>query len=463
MPGLEEFLFDAGAFAVNGRIGGNVIPTYPVAALTASGGTSAAETKGFNLSANLRIENSKVYTAGVYDPEAKRWTTISVAVLENVTIRDMIQVDRVVARLTAVHSEFGQPEYSTLGTHFENLRIAGAPVEVTFEANIMRPSSREFTFTTLVSEFGGAPEFARDRHGFLIPGFGSLTLAELLSGPDKLSLSMMRLEFDSEERGELELATVMIGSRRLSSPPIRGEKFAKGRSAADTSHTVAERDEEARRIAGLLLEGGRAAAYSRSLAAREIYLADVEMHVDAFQNAAEFLRLGGRSYPCLTAPWLREPIPVFTQVENSLLAAARSDPGLWEVARGAYDSVLRYMEREGFLETGHEARLEMVSVTEAYHHFRRGLEEFLSVRLSARRSNISASAGHVFTVHTKSQGLQICISPAYVLVHGQTFGNQLSTPVTQYVQPGRWIFGAPKLDSRFTYDIPLQNQAHVAR
>jgi hypothetical protein len=80
------------------------------------------------------ISFSKAYTqvAGNPDPkEGHGWSTLTTAVVENLNVLEVVTADRVVAQISTDHPLVGYvPTVHFLGTRFENLRIAGHPVNV---------------------------------------------------------------------------------------------------------------------------------------------------------------------------------------------------------------------------------------------------------------------------------------------------------------------------------------------
>jgi hypothetical protein len=70
------------------------------------------------------------------------WVTLSTSVIEGLNVFEVITADRVVAQISTEHSDVqGQkpghvPKVTFLGTRFENLRIAGYPVDVELNLGI---------------------------------------------------------------------------------------------------------------------------------------------------------------------------------------------------------------------------------------------------------------------------------------------------------------------------------------
>jgi len=217
----------------------------------------------------------------------------------------------------------------------------------------------------------------------------------------------------------------------------------------------------ARDLTNKLVSDDRALAYRYSPNEKEIYLTDVHTDVENFLRAKHCLSKYGLKFPCLNAPSLRGPIPIFLGLESNLFAAAEAGMIPNDLLPRVCDAIIEYTSRERRISLDPEAHVEMTSVKDAEDQFRSGLQDFLSVRFDARQSDVSAGPGHQFFVHTISPGLVLHISPAYAINPYLKFGNGLSTPVTQFVQPGRWIFGAPQLDTTTMYDVPVHNTTHI--
>jgi len=68
------------------------------------------------------------------------WTTLTSSVIEGLNILDVITADRIVGQTITNHPLVGYvPSISFLGTRFENLRIAGNPVELDLNHDIFGP------------------------------------------------------------------------------------------------------------------------------------------------------------------------------------------------------------------------------------------------------------------------------------------------------------------------------------
>ncbi len=85
------------------------------------------------------ISFARAYTQTSGNPGLKPghgWSTLATSVVEGLNILDVVTADRVVGQIFLEHPLVGYvPEISFLGTRFENLRIAGHPVEIDIDLN----------------------------------------------------------------------------------------------------------------------------------------------------------------------------------------------------------------------------------------------------------------------------------------------------------------------------------------
>jgi hypothetical protein len=207
---------------------------------------------------------------------------------------------------------------------------------------------------------------------------------------------------------------------------------------------------------------------SISLPPSDIFTADVEMAFERFAEQYRTLRTVGQSFFGLEGRSGRIPFDVdvpqalFAGGGRGRLGTARPRPWsgpIYEQWRRRVTITLSSIaDRYG--------RVISISPSEALDLVGSGVREFLAVRFSARQSNISQAPGLRFEVSTQTSGLRIHFSPAYFLNTRTVFGSP-STPVRQWIQPGRYVFGAvgPSTPLQFDldshYDIPPQDQAHL--
>jgi hypothetical protein len=136
--------FDAEATVLSGQL------DLPISQKIAPQAYSKLPDKGGYLSKrsdNFRVESIISYSAayshvsGSKSPKPGRgWDTLTTTVVEGLNVMEVLTADRVVGQTITEHPLAGYvPTISFLGTRFENLRIAGFPVELEFDHGIFGP------------------------------------------------------------------------------------------------------------------------------------------------------------------------------------------------------------------------------------------------------------------------------------------------------------------------------------
>jgi hypothetical protein len=153
------------------------------------GGYISEPPKGYRLGSV--ISYSSAYTQVAGHPDVKPghgWSALATAVVEDFNVLDILTADRVVAQISTSHPLVGYvPSVSFLGTRFENLRIAGHPVEVKLDLDLLGPKpandapySRDRGFLDKISSqyqpirhHEDVPGDLHQRYNRLPAGFGS--------------------------------------------------------------------------------------------------------------------------------------------------------------------------------------------------------------------------------------------------------------------------------------------------
>jgi hypothetical protein len=125
--------------------------------------------------------------------EGQGWTTLTTTTIEGLNVLEIVTADRIVGQIITEHPLKGYvPSISFLGTHFENLRIAGHKVDLDFNHDILgeKPDgdgaytkdpgliARAGTQYAGVLESGGLPEDLRERYNRLSSTLGSTEAVE---------------------------------------------------------------------------------------------------------------------------------------------------------------------------------------------------------------------------------------------------------------------------------------------
>ena len=109
------------------------------AKLPEHGGYLAQRAEDYRLESVISFRAAHTQVAGNRDPKPGHgWATLTTTVVEGLNVLDVLTADRVVGQIITEHPLTGYvPIISFLGTRFENLRIAGHPVELELDLGIL--------------------------------------------------------------------------------------------------------------------------------------------------------------------------------------------------------------------------------------------------------------------------------------------------------------------------------------
>jgi hypothetical protein len=107
--------------------------------LAREGGYISQRAENYRLEAVISFRSAYTHVAGNRSSKpGEGWNTLTSSVIEGLNVLDVITADRVVAQTITEHPLVGYvPTISFLGTRFENLRIAGYPVELELDHEIL--------------------------------------------------------------------------------------------------------------------------------------------------------------------------------------------------------------------------------------------------------------------------------------------------------------------------------------
>src|SRR5262249_6142280 len=123
------FFFHGAALALGGQITrpfSELIENQAATSLPTVGGYGAARVEKFRYRDLISIERAvSVVTGssrdGVHD-------ALAMVTIEGLNVMNIVTADKVVARLTSTHGGGGEVSLLPIGSYFENLRIAGVPI-----------------------------------------------------------------------------------------------------------------------------------------------------------------------------------------------------------------------------------------------------------------------------------------------------------------------------------------------
>ena len=106
--------------------------------LAETGGYLTQRSDGYRLESVVSFRSAYSHVAGNRSLKSgEGWHTLTTTVVEGLNVLDVLTADRVVGQMITEHPLVGYvPSISFLGTRFENLRIAGQPVELNLDQEI---------------------------------------------------------------------------------------------------------------------------------------------------------------------------------------------------------------------------------------------------------------------------------------------------------------------------------------
>jgi hypothetical protein len=265
----NRFHFRGYAIGAAGRVGNpfsEIVEVQAAMALPHIGGHGTARSAAFKHRDIVRFDLAHSEVTGARcdcDDDEVSYSTRITSTVEGLNILDMVTADRVVATLSSRYKRDsdGEPSVSLIGTRFENLRIAGIPVEVDLahdvfdrfdthralahayktdekirtlvdrlclrhrahEAppHILRwfnllesggelPASRGITGLSLVRDLAPA-RLAPWGHVIHVAGFGTIRLAELEISKTTRTVTMIQVDLDCPYQAQFMFCAVADG------------------------------------------------------------------------------------------------------------------------------------------------------------------------------------------------------------------------------------------------------------
>lgn len=242
----RAFHYHANAHVLSGRFTRpiqHLIEVQGASSLPTIGGHGKARVENFALEHFVSFKRGYTHVSG--SPQeidgVTHHTTLVTAVVEGLNLLDVVTADRIVARFAsnyAMNDKPSEPQFTFIGSRFENLQIAGCPAKIELDVDLFEKMP---TFQDARNEFksnrdlrkiaedafgiseqprevpeNGAilcsivdvkklatdcPGVRRKGHCFVIPKFGKLFLGEILMRPGHRTLTMVRFELGSPVEG----------------------------------------------------------------------------------------------------------------------------------------------------------------------------------------------------------------------------------------------------------------------
>jgi hypothetical protein len=203
------------------------------ASLPLSGGHGRSQIENYEIPQLVSVKKAYSHISGTQDAK-KIHNSHATVVLEGLNILDMVTADRVVARLTSEHDPKDREGHIiTVGTKFDNLRVAGCPVEVEFDHDLFLKNKNYASLSKDLARLKKSGRMAEESNGVILcslvksikadcPGvtvqghvltvehFGKIYVGEILAEPGFRRLSMLRLELGSPHAGLLNVGEASI-------------------------------------------------------------------------------------------------------------------------------------------------------------------------------------------------------------------------------------------------------------
>ena len=199
----RTFMYHALASGVSGKITSpfqDLIEVQAASALPTAGGYSASRVESFRYKEILSFRSAATLTIGSFSEGKRKYNTLATATIEGLNILGAITADRIVARLASAQpEEGGPPEVTIVGSHFENLQVAGCRLHVHPDhrrlADYSRPKRVNLQSLMVPPELDDDCGLKLHEDGaIVVPQLGKLYLLEFLSTPCYQSLTMLHLD-----------------------------------------------------------------------------------------------------------------------------------------------------------------------------------------------------------------------------------------------------------------------------
>lgn len=157
--------------------------------LPEGGGYLSQRAEAFRLEGVISFRSGYTQVAGNRSTKpGQGWTTLTTTAVEGLNVLDVVTADRIVGQTITEHPIEGHiPTVNFLGTRFDNLRIAGHPVKLDLDLNILGPKpANDEAYAQdsgLISRVGGQysrlledrelPDELRERYNRLSSTLGS--------------------------------------------------------------------------------------------------------------------------------------------------------------------------------------------------------------------------------------------------------------------------------------------------
>jgi hypothetical protein len=165
--------YHASAFGVAGELlrpAQRSIAAQAATTLSPAGGRGFDRVDNFQLDGILSFRSAYTEVGGSFDPCHNIHTSYAISVIEGLNIADIVKADKVVSRVavySAPEDSDDEASFDITGSHFENLRICGHPIDV-------KLATHEFHKHDTYSKFEQAHQAKKADHLLFLAGLSKL-------------------------------------------------------------------------------------------------------------------------------------------------------------------------------------------------------------------------------------------------------------------------------------------------
>ena len=160
----KTYFYNAHAHGLSARFERPVehmIEVQAATSLPTTGGHGNARLNKFKFQEFVSYETAYSHVSGSQNKADAAYTTLVTATIEGLNILDVVTADRIVARMSSQHpGDHHEPHIVFLGSRFDNLRIAGCPVEAELNHDLFL---RLDTFAAIRKELESNNDFRTPR------------------------------------------------------------------------------------------------------------------------------------------------------------------------------------------------------------------------------------------------------------------------------------------------------------
>ena len=196
------------------------------------GGHANARVENFMAQHFVSFRQATTHVSGSFQ-DKNTVVTQATTSIEDLNVLNFLTADRIVARLTSQYTK-GKDEAHiiALGSHFDNLRVGGHEVKVTFRHNIFLdcPVFEDLTKLLAGDKNSGKvtatdegvalcslvetittdlPGVKINGHVLTVPHFGEVSVAQVFATPGTRILTMLRLHLGSPDEGDATVCEVL--------------------------------------------------------------------------------------------------------------------------------------------------------------------------------------------------------------------------------------------------------------